>query len=218
MFRTSRASSNRIPFLFSLVKVCLLLAIIILGKKSPHLKSHIWPFPLVPSTFSQLSYLVQFVSFILCPPFYSPIAIMLLRCLSLSLFFFFFFFLQSSLVWMNYQHPLLSLPSSLCAFQGVSSVQLLSCVWLFVTPWTQGTPGLPVYHQLPEFTQTYVHWVGIPSNHLILCHPLLLLPSIFPSNRVFSNESVLCIRWPKYWSLFQLQHQSFQWTLRTDFL
>ena len=49
----------------------------------------------------------------------------------------------------------------------------------------------------------------MPSNHLILCCPLLLLPSIFPSIRVFSNESVLCIRWPKYW-VFQLQHQCFQ--------
>ena len=61
------------------------------------------------------------------------------------------------------------------------------------------TPGLSVHHQLPEFTQTHVHWVG-PSNHLTLCCPILLLPSIFPSIRVFSNESVLCIRWPKYWS------------------
>ena len=54
------------------------------------------------------------------------------------------------------------------------------------------------------------------SNHLILCRPLLLLPSIFPSIWVFSNESALHIRWPKY--LFQLQHQSFQWIFRTDFL
>ena len=58
----------------------------------------------------------------------------------------------------------------------------------------------PVHHQLPELTQTLVHQVGDAINHLILCHPLLLLPSIFPSIRVFSNESVLCIRWPKYWS------------------
>ena len=57
----------------------------------------------------------------------------------------------------------------------------------------------------------------MPSNHLILCHPLLLLPSIFPSIRVFSNESVLHIRWPKYWEI-QLQHESFQWIFRTDFL
>ena len=62
------------------------------------------------------------------------------------------------------------------------------------------TPGLPVHHQLLEFTQTHVHWVGDASNHLILCCSLLLLPLIFPSIRVFPNESVLYIRWPKYWS------------------
>ena len=61
-------------------------------------------------------------------------------------------------------------------------------------------PGLPVCHQLPEFTQTHVHRVSDAINHLILCRRLLLLPSIFPSRRVFSNELVLCIRWPKYWS------------------
>ena len=82
-------------------------------------------------------------------------------------------------------------------------------------PMDCSTPGLPVHHQLPEFTQTHVHQV-MPSSHLILCRPLLLLPSIFPSIRVFSSESVLHIRWPKYW--FQLQHQSFHWTTRTDFL
>ena len=62
------------------------------------------------------------------------------------------------------------------------------------------TPGLPVHHQLPELTQTHVHRVSDASNHLILCHPLLLLPSILPSIRVFSKESVLRIRWPKHWS------------------
>ena len=61
-------------------------------------------------------------------------------------------------------------------------------------------PGLPVHHQLPDSTQTHVHWVSDASNHLIFCRPLLLLPSIFPSIRVFSNESALCIRWPKDWS------------------
>ena len=61
------------------------------------------------------------------------------------------------------------------------------------------TPGLPVHHQLPEFTQTHVHELVMPSNHLILCHPLLLLPSIFPSISVFSSESALHIRWSKYW-------------------
>ena len=62
----------------------------------------------------------------------------------------------------------------------------------------RSTPGLPVHHQLPESTQTHVH--RGPSNHLIFWHPLLLLPSIFPSISVFSNESALLIRWPKYWS------------------
>ena len=62
------------------------------------------------------------------------------------------------------------------------------------------TPGLPVHPQLSELTQTHVHWVVMPSNHLILCRPLLLLPSIGPSIRIFSIESVLDIRWPKHWS------------------
>ena len=63
-----------------------------------------------------------------------------------------------------------------------------------------GQQGLPVHHQLPEFTQTHVIESVMPSNHLILWRPLILLPSIFPSIRVFSNESALRIRWPKYWS------------------
>ena len=67
-------------------------------------------------------------------------------------------------------------------------------------PMDCSTPGFPVHYQLPELTQTHVHRVVMPSNHLILCHPLLLLLSIFPSIRVFSNESALHIRWPKYWS------------------
>ena len=62
------------------------------------------------------------------------------------------------------------------------------------------TPGLPVHHQLPEPTQLMSTESVMPSNHLILCRSLLLLPSIFPSIRVFSNESVLYIRWPKYCS------------------
>ena len=76
------------------------------------------------------------------------------------------------------------------------------------------TPGLPVHHQLPEFTQTHVHWSVMPSRHLILCRPLLLLPSTPPSIRVFSNESACHIRWPTY----RFQHRSFQWTPRTDLL
>ena len=94
----------------------------------------------------------------------------------------------------------------MCRREGIgdSSVQFssaaLSCLNL-CDPMDCSMPGLPVHHHLPELTQTHVHRVGDPShpsNHLILCHPLLLLPSIFPSIRVFSNESALCIRWPKY--------------------
>ena len=62
------------------------------------------------------------------------------------------------------------------------------------------TPGFPVLHHLPEFAQTHVQRVGDASNHLILCRPLLLWPSILPCIRVYSNESALHIRWPKYWS------------------
>ena len=61
-------------------------------------------------------------------------------------------------------------------------------------------PGFPVQHQLPELAQTLFLESVIPSNHLILCSPFLLLHLIFPSIRVFSSESVLRIRWPKYWS------------------
>ena len=66
-------------------------------------------------------------------------------------------------------------------------------------PMDCSTPGFPVLHGLPEFAQIHVHQVGdaIQPSH---CFPLLLLPSIFPSNRDFSNESALCTRWPKYWS------------------
>ena len=73
-----------------------------------------------------------------------------------------------------------------------------SCLTL-CNPMNRNTPSLPVHHQLPEFTQTHVHCV---SDVMWPSHPLLspLLSSIFPSIRVFSNESALCIRWPKYWS------------------
>ena len=79
-------------------------------------------------------------------------------------------------------------------FSSVSQSCLTLC-----DPMNHIRPGLPVHHQLPESTQMFIESV-MPSNHLILCHPLLLLPSIFPSVRVFSNESALHIRWPKYWS------------------
>ena len=82
-------------------------------------------------------------------------------------------------------------------------IQFISVTQLCPTlcdPMNRSTPGLPVYHQLQESTQTMFTELVMPSNHLILCHLLLLLPSSFPSIRVFSNESALCMRWPKYWS------------------
>ena len=63
------------------------------------------------------------------------------------------------------------------------------------------TPGFPVLHYLPDFAQLTSSELVMPSNHLIFCHPLLLLSSFLPSIRVFSNESVLRISWPKYWSI-----------------
>ena len=78
----------------------------------------------------------------------------------------------------------------------INSVQSLSCVRLFVTPWTVARQASL---SITNSRLTSIESV-MPSNHLILCHPLLLLPSIFPSIRVLSNESVLRIRWPKDWS------------------
>ena len=81
-----------------------------------------------------------------------------------------------------------------------SSVQLLSRVWLFATSRTAACQAsLSITNSQSLLKHMFIKWV-IPSNHLILCRPLLLLPSIFPSIRVFSSESVLRIRWPKYWS------------------
>ena len=82
-----------------------------------------------------------------------------------------------------------------------SSAQSLSRVQLFVTPWNAACQAsLSITNSWSLLKLMSIVSV-MPSNHLILCHPLLLPPSIFPSIRVFSNESVLCIRWPKYWSL-----------------
>ena len=80
-----------------------------------------------------------------------------------------------------------------------SSSVAQSCLTL-CDPMNCSTPGLPVHHQLPESTQTHVHRVGDVISHLILCRPLFLLSPIPPSIRVFSNESTLRMRWPKYWS------------------
>ncbi|CAI9157157.1 unnamed protein product [Rangifer tarandus platyrhynchus] len=87
-----------------------------------------------------------------------------------------------------------------CILTLSSSVRLLSRVRLFVTPWTaahQASLSITNSQSLPKFMSIDL---VMPSNHLILCCPLLLLPPIPPSIRVFSNESALCIRWTKYWS------------------
>jgi len=82
-----------------------------------------------------------------------------------------------------------------CQFSSLTQACLTLC-----DPMDCSAPGFPVHHQLPELTQTHVHWVSDAIQPSILCRPLLLPPSIFPSIRVFSNESALCIRQPKYWS------------------
>ena len=87
-------------------------------------------------------------------------------------------------------------------FLNVNPYQFSSVTQSYLTlcnPLDCSTPGFPDHHQVSELAQTRAHRVG-GANHLIICHPLLLLPSIFSSTRVFSNESLLCIRWAKYWS------------------
>ena len=81
-----------------------------------------------------------------------------------------------------------------------SSVQLLSCVWLFVTPRTAARQASLSFTNSQSPPKPMSIESVMPSYHLVLCRPLFLLPSIFPSIRVFSNESALHIRWPKYWS------------------
>ena len=82
----------------------------------------------------------------------------------------------------------------------ISSVQLRSCIRLFATPWIAACQAFLSITNSRSLLKLMSIELIMPSNHLILCHPLLLLPSIFPSIRVFSNESALHIRWPKYWS------------------
>ena len=82
----------------------------------------------------------------------------------------------------------------------ISSVQSLKSCPTLCDPMDWSTPELPVHRSLLEVTQFMSIELVMPSNHLTLCRPLLLLPLIFPSIGVFSNESVLCIRWPEYWS------------------
>ena len=105
------------------------------------------------------------------------------------------FFTTEQLNWTLYHWVTREAPTHL-----FSSVQSLSCVRLFVTPWTAAhQTSLSITNSWSLFKLMSIESV-MPSNHLILCCPLLLLPLIFPSNQVFSNESVLCIRQPKYWS------------------
>ena len=81
-----------------------------------------------------------------------------------------------------------------------SSVQSLNCVRLFLTPWiTACQASLSITNSQSSLKLMFIHSL-MPSSHLILCHPLFLLPPILPSIRVFSNESTLRMRWPKYWS------------------
>ena len=87
-----------------------------------------------------------------------------------------------------------------------SSVQSLSHVQLFTTPWTAARQASRSITNSQSLLKLMSIEMVMPSNHLILCHPLLLSPSIFPTIRVFSNESAIPIKWPK----FQLQHKSFQ--------
>ena len=93
------------------------------------------------------------------------------------------------------------------------SVQSLSCVHFFLTPWTAlRQASLSISNSWSLLKLMSIESV-MPSNHFILCHSLLLLPSIFSNIRVFSNKSVLCIRWPEYWSfIFSIQS-----IFRTDF-
>ena len=93
--------------------------------------------------------------------------------------------------------PLLLLPS---IFPSISSVQFLSHVQFFVTPWTSGRQASLTITNSQSLLKLMFTKLVMPSNHVILCCPLLLLPSVFPSISVFSNESVLRIGWPKYWS------------------
>ena len=84
-------------------------------------------------------------------------------------------------------------------WSGMSLLFSCSAVPDSLDPMDHSTPGFPVLHHLPELAQTHVHWVSDAIQPFILCHPLLL-PSVFPSIRIFSSESVLHIRWLKYWS------------------
>ena len=98
------------------------------------------------------------------------------------------------------QHIPLVLPKHLYAYIDISAQFSHSCVRLFATPWTAACQASLYIINSQSLLKLMSFELVMPSNRLILCRPLLFLPSIFPSIRVFLNESVLCIRWPKYWS------------------
>ena len=92
------------------------------------------------------------------------------------------------------------LPLCISRLNQFSLVHLLSCIWLFATPWTAASQAsLSTTNSQSSLKLTSIELV-VPSSHLILCHPCLLLPPIPPRIRVFSSESALRMRWPKYWS------------------
>ena len=97
-------------------------------------------------------------------------------------------------------------------FSSVAQSYLTLC-----DPMNCSTPGFPVHRHLLEFAQVHIHCLCDANSTIPSCRPLLLLPSIFPCFRVFSNELTFPMRWPKHWEL-QLQHQSFQRLFRVDFL
>ena len=96
------------------------------------------------------------------------------------------------------------------------SVQSLSHVWLFETPWTAAHQASLSITNSQSLLKLMCIELVMPSNHRILCHPLLLPPSIFPSIKVFSSESALCIRWPKYWCISHLNEYSGLNSFRID--
>ena len=113
---------------------------------------------------------------------------------------FFSLFLLSHSVVSDYLRPMDSSMVGFPVLQYLNSVQSLSRIWLFATPWTAARQAsLSITNSRSPPKSLSIESV-MPSNHLVLCCPLLFPPSIFPSIRVFSNESALSIRWPKYWS------------------
>ena len=119
---------------------------------------------------------------------------------SLSGFLFLHEHILHAIIWKSSVNTMRFMFLNLWFYLQFSSAQLLSRVRLFVTPWTAAhQASLSITNSRSPPKPMSIELV-MPSNHLILCRPFLLLPSIFPSIRVFSNKSALCMRWPKYWS------------------